>query len=296
MKITVIITSFKEPKTIGRAIDAFLSQKTERKFDIVVSAPDEETLKVARIYSKNNKNVVVFKDSGKGKSLALNLLFKKLKSNILILTDGDVFVNDKAVEEILSLFENPNIGCVTGRPMPVENRKTMFGYWANFLFDAAHDIRRKAFRAGDFIECSGYLFAFRKNQIKKIPLDVAEDSMIPYFFARRGYIIGYADKAEVYVKNVTNWNDWVKQKIRTAKGHETLDKYVDTSKIKRVKSFSNESKGIFYLLSYPRNLKEAWWSILLAFARLYMWIKVFWDTKAKAKHYGDNWERVDSTK
>ena len=56
MKITVIITSFKEPKTIGRAIDAFLSQKTERKFDIVVSAPDEETLKVARIYSKNNKN------------------------------------------------------------------------------------------------------------------------------------------------------------------------------------------------------------------------------------------------
>ncbi|MEK6792515.1 MAG: glycosyltransferase family 2 protein [Nanoarchaeota archaeon] len=296
MKITVIITSFKEPKTIGRAIEAMLSQKTKIKYNIWVSAPDEETLNVVRKYSKLDKRVNMFKDPGKGKSFALNLLFKKIKSDILILTDGDVFVNDKAIEEIISMFENPQIGCVTGRPVPVENKKTMFGYWANFLFDAAHRIRQKAFDNKEFIECSGYLFAFRKSQVKEIPLDVAEDSVIPYFFAEKGYLIGYASKAEVYVKNVDTWKDWVKQKTRTSKAHATLDKYVDTSKIKRVKSFSNESKGIFNLLSYPRNLKEGWWSILLVFSRFYMWIRVFWDTKLKSKYYGDNWERVDSTK
>ena len=327
MKITVIITSFKEPKTIGNAIESMLKQNTKRKYDIWVSAPDEETLGVARKYMKNqkieeigarfldarsadhilkdevlgrhyrhNKNLVVFKDSGKGKSFALNLLFKKIKSDILILTDGDVFVNDRAIEEIMKLFENPQIGCVTGRPVPIENKKTMFGYWANFLFDAAHNIRERAFNNKEFIECSGYLFAFRKSLINQIPLDTAEDSVIPYYCVQNGYLVGYANKAEVYVKNVDNWKEWVKQKIRTTKGHETLDRYVDTSKIKRVKSFSNESKGIFYLLSYPRNLKEAWWSILLVFARFYMWTRVFWETKVKGKHHKDNWERVDSTK
>lgn len=291
MKTTVIITSFKEPKTIGRAIEAFQNQKTKNKFDILVSAPDKETLDAARKYE-----VETYKDPGKGKSLALNILFKKIKSDILILTDGDVYVNDKAVDEILNLFENPNIGCVTGRPVPMENRNTKYGYWANFLFDAAHKIRQKAFENKKFIECSGYLFAFRKNQVKEIPLDVAEDSIIPYFFVEKGYLIGYARAAEVYVKNVDNWADWVKQKIRTSKAHETIDKYADTQKTKRVKSFSNESKGILQLFLYPKTIKEFWWSIELAFARAYMWMRVLWDTKAKAKHYGDNWERVDSTK
>ncbi|MEK6811130.1 MAG: glycosyltransferase [Nanoarchaeota archaeon] len=296
MKITVIITSFKEPKTIGRAIEAMLSQKTKIKYNIWVSAPDEETLNVVRKYSKLDKRVNMFKDPGKGKSFALNLLFKKIKSDILILTDGDVFVNDKAIEEIISMFENPQIGCVTGRPVPVENKKTMFGYWANFLFDVAHKIREKAFVNKNFIECSGYLFAFKRNQIKSIPLDTAEDSVIPYYCVQKGYLIGYASEAKVYVKNVDNWEDWVKQKIRTTKGHETLGRYVNTKKIKRVKSFSTESKGILYLLGYPKNPMEAYWSVLLIFARLYMWARVFWETKIKGKHHKDNWERVSSTK
>lgn len=291
MKTTVIITSFKEPKTIGRAIESFQKQKTKRKFDLLVSAPDNETLNVVKKYKANT-----FKDPGKGKSFALNLLFKRIKSDILILTDGDVYVNDKAVEEILNLFENPQIGCVTGRPIPVENRKTKYGYWANFLFDAVHNLREKAWQNKNFIECSGYLFAFRKNQINRIPLDVAEDTIIPYKFAEKGYMIGYASKAEVYVKNVDNFKDWVKQKIRTSKAHETINKYANIHKTKRVKSFSNESKGILQLFTYPRTPKELWWSIELAFARLYMWARVFWDTKAKSKNYGDNWERVDSTK
>lgn len=291
MKTTFIITSFKEPKTIGKAIQHALNQNTKRQYEIIVSAPDKETLDAAKKYK-----VKIFKDAGTGKSLALNELFKKVKSDILILTDGDVFVNDKAVEEILNKFQDKNVGCVTGRPVPLENKSTKYGYWANFLFDAAHNLRKKAQQKNNFIECSGYLFAFRKKEINRIPLDVAEDAIIPYLFAQKGYKIAYADKAEVYVKNVDNWKDWVKQKIRTSKAHETLDKYVNTHEIKRVKSFSNESRGIGSLFTYPRSLKEIFWSIQLAFARTYMWIAVFWDTKAKKKHYGDNWERVDSTK
>jgi len=291
METTVIITSFKEPKTIGRAIEAFQKQKTKKKFDILVSAPDKETLDVAKKY-----DVKIFKDPGKGKMFALNILFKKVKSDILILTDGDVYVNDKAVDGILRMLEDPTIGCVTGRPVPMENRKTKYGYWANFLFDAAHKIRQKAFESKNFIECSGYLFAFRADKRIKIPLDTAEDSIIPYYFWNKGYRIGYCSKAEVYVKNVNNWKDWIKQKVRTSEAHETLGKYVDTKKTKRVKSLSTESKGIIALFSYPKNLKELWWNLELALARLYMWSLVFYKSRFKKIKKVDNWERVDSTK
>lgn len=294
-KISLVITAFKEPN-IARAIKAALNQKTRYDYNIIISAPDDKTLKIAKSYSLKNKKIKVFKDPGKGKSYALNQILNSIQTDILILTDGDVYISDNSVDEISNLFLDPEIGCVTGRPVPMENRKTKYGYWANFLFDAAHRIRKLAFESNSFIECSGYLFAFRKNKIDRIPLDVAEDTFIPYFLWERGYQIGYADNARVYVKNPETWGDWIKQKTRTSKAHETLNKYVDIKTTPRVKSFKNESKGVTWALTYPKNPKEFFWTLQLIFARLYMWIKVMIDTKLLNKNYGDAWERVESTK
>jgi len=294
-KISLVITAFKEPN-ISRAIKAALNQKTRYNYEIIISAPDDKTLKIAKSYALKNKKIRIFKDPGKGKSYALNQIFNSIQTDILILTDGDVYISDNSVDEISTLFLDPEIGCVTGRPVPMENRKTKYGYWANFLFDAAHRIRKMAFESNSFIECSGYLFAFRKNKIDRIPLDVAEDAFIPYFFWERGYKIGYSYNAKVYVKNPETFGDWIKQKTRTSKAHETLSKYADIKITPRVKSFKNESKGVTWALTYPKNSKEFFWTLQLIISRLYMWAKVFIDTKVFQKHYSDAWERVRSTK
>lgn len=295
MKISIVITAFNEPK-IGKAIEAALNQKTNYEYDILVSVPDKETLKIVNEYAQKNKKIKVLKDPGKGKSYALNLIFSEIKSDILILTDGDVWISDNSVEDISNLFLDPEIGCITGNPTPVEGRKTKYGYWANFLFYAAHLLRKNAFEKNSFIECSGYLFAFRKNKINDIPLDTAEDTIIPYYFWERGYRIGYAESARVYVKNVNSWKEWIKQKTRTSKAHMNIQKYADTKTTPKVKSFKNEAKGISLLLSYPENFMEILWTSELILARLYMWYKVFLDTKIKKRHYQDSWERVESAR
>ncbi|MFA5857130.1 MAG: glycosyltransferase [Candidatus Pacearchaeota archaeon] len=294
--ISIVITAYKEQETIGKAIESFINQKIKTDYELIVSAPDMETLTEARKYSVKNKHIRLLKDPGKGKSYALNLIIKKLRGDIIILTDGDVYVSVDSVNEIIDLFNDKSIGCVTGRPTPMENKKTKYGYWANFLFDSAHKWRKKLFHDKNFLECSGYLWAFRNNIIDKIPLDVAEDTVVPSYFWIKGYKIGYAEHARVYVKNVDNWDDWIKQKTRTSKAHETLHKYVDVNKIPRTKTFWNEAKGAFSLFTYPRSLKQFWWSIELLFARLLMWTKVFKDTKLEKKEYQDGWERVESTK
>src|SRR3989344_4220778 len=220
--ISIVITSFKEPKTIGKAIEAILNQKINDDYELIVAAPDDETLDVAK--------------------------------------------------------------------------KNMFGYWSHLLLDAgAHNIRKNLFTKGKFLECTGYLFAFRNKIVDKIPLDVAEDSYIPYVFWKKGYNIGYCEDAKVYIKNPTNLKDWLKQKARTSKAHETLQHYAPD--FPRVKSFTNEVLyGVFWALSYPRTIKEFFWTLNLFFIRFYMWMLVFVDTKFKKKTYSDGWERVESTK
>jgi cellulose synthase/poly-beta-1,6-N-acetylglucosamine synthase-like glycosyltransferase len=294
--ISIIITAFKESKTIGKAIESFINQDIKEKYELIISAPDKKTLDVAKKFVRKNKSIKLSKDPGKGKSYALNLLLSKVKGRIIILSDGDVYVSNNSVNEILKEFENSKIGCVTGRPVPMEDRKTKYGYWANFLFYSAHRLRKKLRQENKFLECSGYLWAFKNNVIKNFPLDVAEDTIIPYFFWEKGFKIGYAENALVYIKNVDNWKEWLSQKTRTSKAHETLDKYVDTKKTPRTKTFLNEAKGFFDLFLYAKTFKEFFWSIELIFARFYMWIVVFSEVYLKKKYHQDKWKRVESTK
>ena len=295
--ISLIINTFNEPYTIGKAIESFVKQNINERYELLVVCPDKKTIGVIKKYVKIYPQVKHIKDEGRGKSLALNKILSIAKGRILILSDGDVFVSDNSVNSILEIFRDEKIGCVSGRPVSLNSRRDMFGYWSHLLFYGAHRIRKLLFEKGEFLECSGYLFAFRNKVIKNFPVNVAEDTIIPYLFFIKGYKIGYAEKALVNVKNPANIKDWVKQKKRTIKAHEILKEYAKIKNITRVKSFRNEvEKGFLWSLPYPKNIKEVIWTIALFVARLYVWISTFIDIKFRKKTYKDSWERVESTK
>lgn len=293
--IDIIITSYNEPNSTLRAVNTFLNQGIEEEFRIIVSDP---FLEVKTFLKKNvkDKRVGFFLDPGEGKSYALNLLFEKLhsdkKEDIFIFTDGDVYVSDNTVKEILQAFKNPEIGCVTGRPVSIDSRDTKYGYWSHLLFSGVDRVRKKLSEGKKFFECSGYLFAIRKGVIKEFPLDASEDSVIPYLFWKKGYKIAYVPEIEVYVKNPENPEDWKNQKIRNIKGHENLSKLFPD--MPRTKSFWNEIKyGFFYALFFPRSLKEFFWTLNLFYARLSIYLAAFRDLKKK-EAYSDGWREKET--
>jgi len=298
--IHVIITSYGEPKATRKAIESFLNQKNvNEEYKIIVADPFPQ---VEEMIVNEFPSVEYFEDPDKGKSYSLNLLFKELWNNgdIIIMSDGDVFVDEHAVSEILSKFNDGNIGVVTGRPVSLNDRNNKFGYWSHFLLDVgAHEIsRKKRYEKKKFLESTGYLFAIRNNIIKGFPTDVAEDTVIPYLFHKKGYRIGYAENARVYVKWPDNMKDWIKQKKRAADSHFKLKKHYPD--FPNVKSFFNEIfEGVsFEVLKYPKNVKEIYWTFLLYPVRLYMWLSLFYDNLRK-KEYKDGWREnlaVESTR
>jgi cellulose synthase/poly-beta-1,6-N-acetylglucosamine synthase-like glycosyltransferase len=289
----LIITSFKE-KGLTAAIQAALHQTTS-SFNIIVVSPDPDAKEM--IKKVRNKNIKLIRDQGQGKVAALNQIFPLLKEDILIFTDGDVMLHSHAVEEIIKPFEDPTIGCVSGRVISTNTKHTMLGYWSHLLADVgAHKIRIEGAKER-FLECTGYLFAFRNHIIKKLPTDVAEDTIVPYLLRKKGYGITYAPQAKVLVKNPTTIVDWIKQRKRTAKAHEKIKKYVNTKERPQVKSFSNEIKrGWLWALTYPQTIKEFYWTLGLFLTRLYMWGLVKYETIIEHKEYTDKWERIASTK
>ena len=164
--ISVIITTKNEAKTLEKAIEVILKQNLKDEYEILVIGPDKETQKIVQNFFQYPR-VKYLKDQGRGKPVALNLGFQKAKGNILVLTDGDVWVGQNSLNALLTPFQDDRVGAVTGRPISINSKDNLFGFWSHFLTNAAHQWRLKG---GDF-PCSGYLYAFR-DIIKRVPKDV----------------------------------------------------------------------------------------------------------------------------
>ena len=294
--ISLVITSFKEPELVQKAIAAILDNPIKEEYELLVAAPDKETEIIVNKIAKQHPQVKYFKDPGKGKSYALNLIFKELQGRIWIFTDGDVYIEKNAVNKLIEAFDDELVGCASGRPVSTNPKNNMLGFWSHLLYDAgAHQIRKELSKKNQFLECSAYLFAFKDNITRNIPLNVAEDAIIPYLTMKKGYKIRYVEDALVYVKNPTTIKDFIKQRVRTAKAHETLEDYAPF--FPKVKSFSNEvKKGSKWALQYPRKFTEYLWTFALFATRLFIWLNVIWDDRVVKKRYGDAWERIESTK
>ena len=136
--ISIILTAYKEPKTIGKAVEQILMNKLDN-YELIVDAPDKETLDAVKKYAKKNKHIRLIQDPGNGKPSALNIAFKKARGNVLVLTDGDVYVGENSINFLLERLEKSGAFAVTGRPVAQESRESLFGYWAHFLLNAANE-------------------------------------------------------------------------------------------------------------------------------------------------------------
>jgi cellulose synthase/poly-beta-1,6-N-acetylglucosamine synthase-like glycosyltransferase len=242
--------------------------------------------------ARSHRQIRHITDPGKGKPTALNTAFRHAKGEILILSDGDVYVGRDSVKHLLAPFKNQEVGAVSARPMSINPKTTMLGYWSHLLTDAGAHLARTE---DTFIICTGYLFAMRKL-IDTIPHNaLADDAVMSYMIWQKGYRIMYAPSARVYVKYPTTFNDWILQKKRSAGGYHQIPSFFGNVPVMR--GFRRELLlGWYKALRYPRGCKEFTWTIALFLARLYLWIRIFIDIKVRKESFAAVWKRVETTK
>lgn len=312
MKISVIINAWKEPDSIGKAIKCIADTRysgISENFEIIQVTPDQPTLDAGMQIAKELKlhgRFIQLKDPLKGKPYALDMAIKQAKGDILILTDGDVYFGKNSVKKILfPLQHNPKVGGVTGRPISLNSRKDMFGYFSHILTDSAHHRRSTMLEnMGEyhitnkaFFPMSGYIIAARKHLINLSKEALSDDAYISYEIRNKGYEIAYVPDALVYVKFPNNLKDYLLQKVRSLGGYIQLQKLGVMKRDKQSRSFFIELKYALFVLKYPRNIKEFIWSLILFPIRLYTWILILYKRVILKKGMPDKgWERIESTK
>jgi len=171
----------------------------------------------------------------------------------------------------------------------------LLGYWSHLLTGGIHQMRLARDQAGQFLVCSGYLFAFRRALIERVPEDtLAEDAVISHLIARQGYRIRYAPQARVFVKYPTTYRDWLRQKVRSAGGY--AQDYVRKSPLRMRSARLEMLNGTRLAFRYPRNPREFLWTLLLFAARLHLWLLVFINMRLLRRSSSALWQRVETTK
>lgn len=300
--LSVIITSWKEPNTIGKAIECIAKRSYSgipQNYEIIQLSPDKETLETGLKTARRLdilKNFIQITDPGNGKPFALNLAFEKAKGEILILTDGDVYFAENAVKELMAPFKNETVGGVSGRPISIDSKETMMGYYGHLLADAAHHKRTNIVKQGDFFPMSGYIMAIR-NYKMKLPADVlSDDAYISYAVANEGKKVSYAPKAMACINYPKHLNDYYKQKTRSLGGYIQLAEYEIIKENKKTRTFKDEIAYFWFPFKYAKTFKEYMWSIWLFPVRMNTWIKIFFERKILKKDFKKTWARIESTK
>jgi cellulose synthase/poly-beta-1,6-N-acetylglucosamine synthase-like glycosyltransferase len=291
-RLSILVTAYREQGTVGRALEALISQVDTAHDELFLICPDDPTALVGSQYPQ----VMVLRDPGRGKPAALNLGFQHARGEIVVMTDGDVWIEQGALSALLAPFSGPSVGAVSGRPVSISLRDTMLGYWSHVLTDAgAHIERSIRDRRGEFLVCSGYLYAVRAALIEPIPEDaLAEDAVISHSIAEKGFRVRYTQDSRVFVRYPSTYHDWLTQKVRSAGGY--AQPVIAHSRF-QMRSFRREAAaGPLRALAYARNLKEIGWTILLAAARLHLWLLILWRVRIQHQSLARLWQRVESTK
>ncbi|PIY97243.1 MAG: hypothetical protein COY66_00650 [Candidatus Kerfeldbacteria bacterium CG_4_10_14_0_8_um_filter_42_10] len=289
IECTIGIMAFNEEKNIGKLLNALLRQKLKeveiKKIVVVASGCTDQTAEIAKQYTERYPQIeLVTQAKREGKSSAINLFLKTVKTPVVVLESADTLPLFYTIENLVTPFSDPAVGMCGGHPLPQNNPDSFLGFTNHLLWTLHHLLSLERPKMGELV-------AFR-TIIPSIPVESAVDetSIESFFFQRKMQIL-YLPKAMVLNKGAETVSDFLKQRRRIYAGHLYIKHHhhyqvttLHATKIMGLilKNVRLSFKTVFWLFS----------AILLEAAGRYLGV---FDYYVKKKNHSI-WAMADSTK
>ena len=217
LECSVGVMAYNEEANIAHAIGSILRQeltgKQIREVIVVASGCQDRTVPiVAGIATRESRVRLIEQQHREGKASAINLFIGAAKCPVLVMVSADVMVEDGAFDVLLRHFEDPAVGMVGCRPVPVNGNGTFLGHAVHLQWRLHDRIARDSPKLGEMV-------AFR-NVVPSIPLDTAVDELsIQALVTQLGYRLVYEPQAIVYNRGPATVHDFLRQRRRIYAGH-----------------------------------------------------------------------------
>ncbi|MBK8047304.1 MAG: glycosyltransferase [Anaerolineales bacterium] len=259
IRCSVGLTAYNEEKNIGPLLDALIDQHVHDveivEIIVVASACTDQTVPIVREFMAIDSRVkLIEQERREGKTSAINLFLQATQCEICVLESADTIPHEYAVEHMVRMFKDPNVGMVGAQKVAVNTPDHITGLLSHLRLRMEHELCLEIPRLGEMI-------AFRKV-FDQIPTDVAMDeAFVEALVIRKGMLVKYAPDAIVYNTGPTTVSDFIRQRRRNHAGHLYLrHKYGY-----RVSSIDNSRVGRIAFKELWGIVRLVWVLFLLAF-------------------------------
>ncbi len=224
IRCSVGITAYNEEANIGKLLQAMLAQKLYAveisEIIVVASGCQDRTEDIVRKYMARDGRIKLFaQECREGKTSAVNVFLQNAREDICVLESGDTLPREDSIENLVKMFENPQVGMTGAQKVPVNAPDHIVGYLSHLRLKMEHQLCLEIPRTGELI-------AFRKV-FNRIPPEVAMDeAFVEALIIKRGLQVRYAPDAVVFNMGPETLADFIRQRRRNFAGHlYLLDKY-----------------------------------------------------------------------
>ncbi len=163
---------------------------------------------------------VQHEDARGGKIGAMNRGIKFVKAPIVIFSDGNTTLGKESIREIVNLFKNPKVGCVSGEKRIInKDADAAAGAGEGIYWKYESTLKKWDAELYSVVGAAGELFAIRTELWQEVEKDtLLDDFIISLRVAMSGYTIQYNPAAYAIETASANVKEELKRKIRISAG------------------------------------------------------------------------------
>jgi cellulose synthase/poly-beta-1,6-N-acetylglucosamine synthase-like glycosyltransferase len=153
-----------------------------------------------------------------GKTSVLNRCIPSAKGDIIVLTDANTRIDEKAIARLVRHFRDPEVGAVCGKLKlfnPTNGEYEESAYWT-------YESALKFFegKRGAVMGANGGLYAIRRTLFTQLPPStIVDDFVIPMRILEQGYRVAYEAEAVAYEETTEDYEKEFSRRARIAAGN-----------------------------------------------------------------------------
>jgi cellulose synthase/poly-beta-1,6-N-acetylglucosamine synthase-like glycosyltransferase len=219
-EVTLFVTAYNEKDYVhAKMMNSFsLNYPKEKvKHVWITDGSDDGTPEMLRKY----EGVEVYHEhERKGKIAAMNRGIQFVKTPIVIFSDGNTELGRESIQEIVRLFRNPNVGCVSGeKRIHSKDADAAAGAGEGLYWKYESTLKKWDAELYSVVGAAGELFAIRTELWQEVEKDtLLDDFIISLRVAMAGKTIQYNPNAYAIETASANVKEELKRKIRISAG------------------------------------------------------------------------------
>ena len=221
--VDMLIAAHNEERVIRSKIaNSLLLDYPSNSFNIwiVSDGSSDNTNDIVREYSTTNKNVHLLEFERTGKSGVLNKAMESVSGEIVVFSDANTEYSTNAIMKLVTHFEDPEIGCVSGRLYYRNPGETISGKGESFYWRYETVLKKMESKIGYVAGANGAIYAIRRNLFEPFPARTINDDFTASMkIVRKGFKSIYEESAKAYEDVASTMKSEFNRHVRDGAGH-----------------------------------------------------------------------------